>query len=132
MLVLLGDDKGNLATVEKVTAIHMFETMPQAKCAIAYEVNSPRVENDMVHLIVVYSITANQVLRILNAESEVISMCTPADDTLLIVGTIVGSLCLFDLSDFEKATVKTDFLNYRALLEEQNPQVLSEKGEERI
>jgi len=95
-------------------------------------VNSPRVENDFVHLIVVYSITANQVLRILNAESEVISMCTPADDSLLIVGTVVGSICLFDLSDFEKATVKTDFLNYRALLEEQNPQVLSEKGEERI
>ena len=83
--------------------------------------NSPRVENDFVHLIVVYSITANQVLRILNAESEVISMCTPADDTLLIAGTTVGSLLLFDLSDFEKATVKTDFLNYRALLEEQNP-----------
>jgi len=42
-------------------------------------------------------------------------MCTPADDSLLIVGTSVGSICLFDMSDFEYAVVKPDFLNFRSL-----------------
>ena len=60
-------------------------------------------------------------LRILSSESEVTSMCTPADDTILIVGTTVGSICLFDMSDFECATVPYDFLNYRALLASKDP-----------
>jgi hypothetical protein len=28
LLILLGDDEGNPATIHKVTALHMFETMP--------------------------------------------------------------------------------------------------------
>ena len=60
--------------------MHMFETMPQSKCAMAYEIFSPRDELDIVNLIIVYSITANQVLRILRVESQVTQMCTPADD----------------------------------------------------
>jgi len=124
LLILLGDDEGNPAKIHKVTALHMFETMPQSKCAVAYEIMSPRVTNDFMHLVVVYSVTANQVLRILSAESEVTSMCTPADDTILIVGTSVGSICLFDMSDFELATVPFEFLNYRALLASKNPSAL--------
>ena len=58
----------------------MFETMPQSKCAVAYEVFSPRQNIGTVYLIVVYSITANQVLRILKVESEVRQMCTPVYD----------------------------------------------------
>jgi len=49
----------------------MFETMPQSKCAVAYEIFSPRVDLGTVYLIIVFSITANQVLRILKVESEV-------------------------------------------------------------
>lgn len=56
-------------------------------------------------------------------------MCTPADDTILIVGTSVGSICLFDMSDFECATVPFDFLNYRALLAFKTPGALEESPE---
>ena len=59
LLVLLGDDEGKIAVVHKVTAVHMFETAPQSKCAVAYEIMSPRVQNDFMHLVVVYSVTAN-------------------------------------------------------------------------
>jgi hypothetical protein len=31
-------------------------------------------------------------------------MCTPGDDSILIVGTILGSLCLFDTNEFESAS----------------------------
>ena len=43
-------------------------------------------------------------------------MCTPSDDQILIAGTSVGSLVLFDLQDFESATVKQNFFDYEALL----------------
>ena len=33
----------------------------------------------------------------MKSESEVTKMCTPADDQILIVGTDVGSLSLYDL-----------------------------------
>ena len=101
----------------------MFETMPQAKCAIAYEIDSPSSENELIHLIVVYSCSANQVQRILVSEAEVTTMCTPADDSLLIVGTNVGSICLFDMSDFEYAVVKPDYLNFQALLAANEPKI---------
>lgn len=43
-------------------------------------------------------------------------MCTPADDQLLIIGTNVGSLCLFDMADFESSQLKSDFLDYEFYL----------------
>lgn len=46
------------ATIERVTCVHVFETMPQSKCAIAYEISSPR-HNDLLNVVIVYSITAN-------------------------------------------------------------------------
>ena len=107
---MLGTIKST-ATIEKVSCVHVFETMPQSKCAVAYEIRSPRHDDDSVYMIIVYSTTANQVLRILWAESEVTQMCTPADDQILIVGNTVGSICLYDLTDFESA-IKRDFLDY--------------------
>lgn len=76
---MLGDGKQK-ASVESITALHMFETAPQSKCAIAYEIMSPREDLGIVYLIVLYSITANHVLRIMRSSSEVTKMCTPADD----------------------------------------------------
>jgi hypothetical protein len=55
------------------------------------------VNGEEINLVIVFSVTANQVLRILKSESEVTQMCTPADDNILIVGTIVGSINLYDL-----------------------------------
>lgn len=43
-------------------------------------------------------------------------MCTPADDQILIAGTEVGSLALYDLSAFEVAGLKHDFFDFEALL----------------
>lgn len=79
LLFMLGtpDEK---AEVLAISSMHLFETAPQSKCAIAYEIMSPREDLGMVYLIIVYSITANQVLRILKSESLVTQMCTPADD----------------------------------------------------
>jgi len=45
------------AKVEKVTCVHIFETNPQSKCAIAYDVITPR--HDLVHIVVVFNTTAN-------------------------------------------------------------------------
>lgn len=53
-------------------------------------------------------------------------MCTPADDQILIAGTAVGSLILFDLQDFESSTVMKNFFDYEQLLMQQN---LKEKDE---
>jgi len=42
----------------------------------------------------------------LRSEAEVTAMCTPADDNLLLVGTVVGSINLYDLKDFESTTYR--------------------------
>lgn len=112
---MLGAD-GQPARVLNITALHMFETAPQSKCAIAYEVMSPRDGLDILYLIIVYSVAANQVLRILKSESEVTRVCTPADEQILLAGTSVGSLALYDLSAFETAGITGDFFDYEALL----------------
>ena len=116
---MLGQDQER-ASLLNITAIHMFETAPQAKCAVAYEVVSPREDLGVVYLIILYSITANQVLRIMRSSSEVTKMCTPADDQILIAGTDVGSLALYDLTAFESAGLKQDFFDYEALLLAEN------------
>jgi hypothetical protein len=41
------------------------------------------------------------ILRLLRCESEVTQMCTPADDGILIVGTVIGSINLYDLNEFD-------------------------------
>ena len=50
-------------------------------------------------------------------------MCTPADDQILIAGTEVGSLALYDLSAFEVAGLKHDFFDFEALLMAQSQEV---------
>ena len=122
---MLGKDQEK-ASLRQITAIHMFETAPQSKCAIAYEIISPRDDLDVVYLIILYSVTANQVLRIMKSESEVTAMCTPADDQILIVATDVGSISLYDLTAFEAAGLKQDFFDYEALLMAQNDPALDQ------
>ena len=65
-----------------------------------------------------YSVTAKQVLRILKCDSgEIISMCTPADDNILIVGTTLGTINLYDLSNFDNANaIREDDLDYHGLM----------------
>lgn len=64
------------------------------------------MDEDEIYIIIVFSVTANLVLRILRCESQVTAMCTPADDNLLLAGTIVGSINLYDLKDFETSSYR--------------------------
>lgn len=43
-------------------------------------------------------------------------MCTPADDNILIAGTIVGSINLYDLKDFDSYLFRNEDLDYSSLL----------------
>ena len=128
LLLMLGSQQAP-ATIERVTCVHMFETVPQYKCAIAYEVLSSRL--DFVHIVCVFSTSANQVVRILKCESEVTQMCTPANDQVLIVGTDVGSIQLFDLTDFE-SQVGTDFLDYKLMLAQTDPELVMGQDPEQL
>ena len=53
ILVMLGDGN-DPASVLKVTCVHTFETAPQEKCAVAYEIVSPREDLGVVYLVLVY------------------------------------------------------------------------------
>ena len=81
---------------------------------------SPKEGLGLIYLVILYQVTANQVLRIIKSESEVTKMCTPGDDQILIIGTSIGSLALYDLTAFESAGLKDDFFDYEALLMAQN------------
>jgi hypothetical protein len=51
-------------------------------------------------------------------------MCTPADDNILIVGTALGAINLYDLSNFENSGLglyRENELDYNGLLKLVNP-----------
>ena len=48
-------------------------------------------------------------------------MCTPASSDILIVSTVLGSLFLYDLKDFESNPNISLNFNYIALIEKLNP-----------
>lgn len=81
----------------------MFESSPQSKCAVAYLLQKP-ISGEEVAIIVLYSVSTNMIMRLFRCDSEVTQMCTPGDDSILIVGTILGSLCLYDTNEFESAS----------------------------
>ena len=71
LLIMLGNGQQK-AKLNKITCFHIFETLPQSKCAIAYDVTSLRNGvPEQEFIVIVFSTTAKQVLRILRAESEV-------------------------------------------------------------
>ena len=47
-------------------------------------------------------------------------MCTPGDDSILIVGTIHGSLQLYDLKEFDMGNARNEELDFEALLRDQD------------
>ena len=48
----------------------------------------------------------------MKSESQVTKMCTPADDQILIAGTDVGSIALYDLTAFESVGVQLNLFDY--------------------
>ena len=55
-------------------------------------------------MIILYSVSTSMILRMMRCEAEVTQMCTPGDDGILIVGTILGSLYLYYLNEYESST----------------------------
>lgn len=73
-------------------------------------------------MIIVYSVITNTPLRLLRSESEVTQICTPGDDTLLIVGTVHGSINLYDLKELDTgAASNADDMDYETLLKALQP-----------
>ena len=68
-------------------------------------------------MIIIFSVSTNMVLRILRCEAEITQICTPGEDSLLIAGTILGSLYLYDLNEFDQMMQsRSEELDYDALL----------------
>ena len=81
----------------------MFESSPQSKCAVSYLLQKP-ISGEEISIIVLYSVSTNMIMRLFRCDSEVTQMCTPGDDAILIAGTILGTLCLYDINEFESAS----------------------------
>lgn len=69
------------------------------------------------------------VLRLLRCESEVTQMCTSGDEGILIVGTVLGSINLYDLNEFDSASSRLEELDYEALFNAFYPE-LAQRGTE--
>ena len=122
ILTLFSNANGK-CNIARVTCVHMFEMSPQSKCAVAYKLTLPSGEEEFV--VVIFSTTASQMQRMIRADSEVTQMCTSGNDSVLICGTIYGSIVVYDLQNFETSTSKSDDLNFETLLQ----QSLAEEGE---
>lgn len=57
-------------------------------------------------------------------------MCTPGDDGIVILGTALGSLNLYDLNEFDSAQVRQEELDYDALVKAFHPDIAPETSEE--
>jgi len=57
-------------------------------------------------------------------------MCTPGDDGILIVGTVLGSMYLFDLNEYESSSQRLEELDYEALLKAFHPEITSDQEQE--
>lgn len=93
----------------------MFESAPQQKVAVAYTLVRP--SGEFVNLVLIFQVKTKKQTEILYVDHEVTQMCTSGNANVLIVGTVVGSLTLFDLSKHHGNTSINSTLNYTALLE---------------
>lgn len=82
---------------------------------MAYLLSKP-LSQEQIAVVVLYSVSTNMILRMMRCEAEVTQMCTPGDDGILIVGTCLGSLYLYDLNEYESSSQRIDELDYDALL----------------
>ena len=115
-LLLLFAVEGKEAKLERMPCFHMFESAPHDKIAVAYTLL--KQNGEPVYLILIYSVETQEYSAILQCDQEVVQMCTNGSPTLLIVGTIVGSLLLFDLKNvIDGNPLKNSALTYDALLE---------------
>lgn len=114
-LLYLFSEGGQQAQIVKVSCMHMFESAPQQKIAIAYKLVKPNGEE--VNLVLIFQVKTKKYSEILYVDHEVTQMCTSGNANVLIVASVVGSLTLFDLSKTVGNTTINNSLNYSALLE---------------
>ena len=69
----------------------------------------------MVYLVMVYSIVSRKFMSILSCEQEVSQICTNGSTDILIVGTIMGSLYLYDLNNLNTNPNQAMHYNYTAM-----------------
>jgi hypothetical protein len=69
LLYLFSDADGQPATLTKVGCIHMFESAPQNKIAISYNVR--KASGEMLFIVIVFSVATKKFLHILQCEQEV-------------------------------------------------------------
>lgn len=81
-------------------------------------------------MIILYSVSTNMILRMMRCEAEVTQMCTPGDDGILIVGTILGSIYLYDLNEYESSSQRIEELDYEALVKAFYPEVTPENEDQ--
>ena len=91
----------------------MFESSPQTKIAIGYSIK--KANGQLVFLVMVYSIVTQKFVSILSCEQEVSQICTNGTTDILIVGTVMGSLYLYDLNNLNTNPNQAMHYNYEAM-----------------
>ncbi len=57
-------------------------------------------------------------------------MCTPGDDSIIILGTIHGSIQLYDLKEFDMGNARNEELNFEALMNAKESETKSQPESE--
>ena len=110
------------ATIEKVSAIHMFESCPQSKCAVSYVIKQPQT-GKLINLAIVYSGWDFQLSNILYCTDEITQMCTSGKADVVVCGTSLGSFFLYDLMQIEETAIPGIKLHYEQVLEFKKPKI---------
>lgn len=92
------------STIERISSIHMFESCPQSKCAIAYVLKKPQT-GQLVNIAIIYTGWDFQLSNILYCSDEITQMCTSGKADVLICGTTLGSFFLYDLMQIEETAI---------------------------
>jgi hypothetical protein len=67
---------------------------------------------------IVYSVLRGQFSQIIECSEEIRAMCTSGSKDVLVVGTVLGSLYLYDLKNIDSGYGHSLHYNYGALLEQ--------------
>ena len=92
----------------------MFEDCPQRKIAISYNVK--KKSGLKLYIACVFSVVSGQINQIMECEQEITQMCTSGNSDILVMGTILGSLYLYDMKNIESNPNLAMRYNYSALL----------------
>lgn len=81
---------------QKLKATATFDSAPMVKTAAAFELE--REDGSLIHLVGVFFLSNGQPFRFLVAPDPITSICAPLENRV-VVGTSLGTLCLYDLSE---------------------------------